>query len=94
MTKAELVDAIAKEADLSKKDTETFVKTFTDVIAKALKKGDEVTLVGFGTFGVSKRAARTGRNPKTGETIKIAAAKTPKFKPGKGLKDLVNGAKK
>jgi len=94
MNKAELVDAIAKEADLSKKDTETFVKSFVDVVSKALKKGDEVALVGFGTFAVSKREARTGRNPKTGETIKIAAAKTPKFKPGKALKDLVNGAKK
>ena len=94
MNKSELVDAIAEETKLSKKDTETFVKTFTDVVSKALKKGDDVALVGFGTFSVSKRAARTGHNPKTGETIKIAAAKTPKFKPGKGLKDLVNGAKK
>ena len=94
MNKTELVDAIAKETSLSKKDTEAFVKSFVDVVSKALKKGDDVALVGFGTFEVSKRAARTGRNPKTGETIKIAAAKTPKFKPGKALKDLVNGAKK
>jgi len=94
MNKSELIDAIAAESKLSKKDTETFVKTFTDVVSKALKKGDDVALVGFGTFEVSKRAARTGRNPKTGETIKIAAAKTPKFKAGKALKDLVNGAKK
>ena len=94
MNKTELVDAISKETSLSKKDTEAFVKSFVDVVSKALKKGDDVALVGFGTFEVSKRAARTGRNPKTGETIKIAAAKTPKFKPGKGLKDLVNGAKK
>ena len=78
----------------TQKDTEAFVKSFVDVISKALKKGDEVALVGFGTFGVSKRATRSGRNPKTGETIKIAASKTPKFKPGKALKDLVNGAKK
>ena len=94
MNKSELVDAIAEETKLSKKDTEAFVKSFVDVVSKALKKGDEVALVGFGTFAVTKRAARTGHNPKTGETIKIAAAKTPKFKPGKGLKDLVNGAKK
>ncbi|MBQ4015122.1 MAG: HU family DNA-binding protein [Treponema sp.] len=94
MNKSELVDAIAEETKLSKKDTEAFVKSFVDVVSKALKKGDDVALVGFGTFAVTKRAARTGHNPKTGETIKIAAAKTPKFKPGKGLKDLVNGVKK
>ena len=94
MNKSELVDAIAAETKLSKKDTEAFVKSFVDVVSKALKKGDDVALVGFGTFAVTKRAARTGHNPKTGETIKIAAAKTPKFKPGKGLKDLVNGVKK
>ena len=94
MNKSELVDAIAAESKLSKKDTEAFVKSFVDVVSKALKKGDDVALVGFGTFAVTKRAARTGHNPKTGETIKIAASKTPKFKPGKALKDLVNGAKK
>ena len=94
MNKSELVDAIAEETKLSKKDTEAFVKSFVDVVSKALKKGDDVALVGFGTFAVTKRAARTGHNPKTGETIKIAAAKTPKFKLGKGLKDLVNGVKK
>ena len=94
MNKSELVDAIAAETKLSKKDTEAFVKSFVDVVSKALKKGDDVALVGFGTFAVTKRAARTGHNPKTGETIKIAAAKTPKFKAGKALKDLVNGAKK
>ena len=94
MNKTELVDAIAAETKLSKKDTEAFVKSFVDVVSKALKKGDDVALVGFGTFAVTKRAARTGHNPKTGETIKIAASKTPKFKPGKALKDLVNGAKK
>ncbi|MEE3410477.1 MAG: HU family DNA-binding protein [Treponema sp.] len=94
MNKSELIDAIAEETKLSKKDTEAFVKSFVDVVSKVLKKGDDVALVGFGTFAVTKRAARTGHNPKTGETIKIAAAKTPKFKPGKALKDLVNGAKK
>lgn len=94
MNKTELVDAIAKDSGLTKKDAETFVKSFVDVVSKALKKGDDVALVGFGTFCVTKREARSGRNPKTGETIKIAAAKTPKFKPGKGLKDLVNGSKK
>ena len=67
---------------------------FTDVVAKELKKGEKVTLIGFGTFEVGKRAARTGRNPQTGATIKIKAAKTPKFKAGKALKDTVNGVKK
>ncbi|MBQ5491616.1 MAG: HU family DNA-binding protein [Treponema sp.] len=90
MNKVELVDAIAKNTGLSKKDTEAAVKSFIEVVTKELSKGHEVQLIGFGTFGVGKRAARTGRNPKTGETIKIAAAKTPKFKAGKALKDSVN----
>ena len=91
MNKTELVDAIAKQAGLSKKDSEAAVKAFTDVVGKALKKGDKIQLVGFGTFEVSKRPARTGRNPQTGAEMKIKASKAPKFKAGKALKDLVNG---
>ena len=90
MNKAELVAAVAEKAGLSKKDAEASVKAFTDVIAEELKKGEKVTLVGFGTFEVSERAARTGRNPQTGAEMKIAASKAPKFKPGKALKDEVN----
>ena len=90
MNKAELVAAVADKAGLSKKDAETTLKAFTDVIAEELKKGEKVQLVGFGTFEVSERAAREGRNPQTGETMKIAASKAPKFKPGKALKDEVN----
>ncbi len=90
MNKTELVDAIAKQAGLSKKDSEAAVKAFTDVVSKALKKGDKVQLVGFGTFEVAKRAARTGRNPQTGKEMKIKASKAPKFKAGKALKDAVN----
>ena len=94
MNKTELVDAIAKQAGLSKKDSEAAVKAFTDVVSKELKKKGKVQLVGFGTFETSKRAARKGKNPQTGEAIKIPAATVPKFKAGKALKDLVNGAKK
>ena len=90
MNKSELVDAIAKDTGLTKKDSEAAVKAFVEALSKALSKGDDVQLVGFGTFSVGKRAARTGRNPKTGETIKIKASKSPKFKPGKALKDKVN----
>ncbi len=90
MNKTELVDAIAKDTGLTKKDTEATLKSFIDTVTKALKKGDDVALVGFGTFSVGKREARTGRNPATGETIKIAASKTHKFKAGKALKDAVN----
>ena len=90
MNKAELVEAMAKQTGLSKKDTEAAVKAFTDAVAKELKKGGKVQLVGFGTFEVSKRAARTGRNPQTGKDIKIPASKAPKFKAGKALKDMVN----
>ena len=90
MTKTELVAAIAEQADLSKKDAEAALKAFTDVVSKSLKKGEKIQLVGFGTFEVSKRSARTGRNPQTGKTMKIAASKAPKFKAGKALKDAVN----
>ena len=90
MNKTELVAAVAEQAGLSKKDAEAAVKAFTDVVAEALKAGDKIQLVGFGTFEVSERAAREGRNPRTGETLVIEASKTPKFKAGKVLKDLVN----
>lgn len=89
MNKTELVAAIAEKADLSKKEAEAAVKAFIDSVAEELKKGEKVQLVGFGTFEVSERAARQGRNPQTGETIEIAASKTPRFKAGKALKDLV-----
>lgn len=90
MNKAELVAAIADKTGLSKKDAENALKAFTDVVAEELKKGEKVQLVGFGTFEVSKRAARTGRNPQTGEEMEIAASVAPKFKAGKALKDMVN----
>ena len=87
MNKTELVAAIAEQAEISKKDAE---KAFTDVVAEELKKGEKIQLVGFGTFEVSERAAREGRNPQTGEAMTIAASKTPKFKAGKALKDSIN----
>lgn len=90
MNKTELVAAIAQSTKLSKKDVETVLKSFTDSITKELKKKNKVQLVGFGTFEVSKRAARTGRNPQTGAEMKIAASYAPKFKAGKALKDAVN----
>lgn len=90
MNKAELVAAMADQAGLSKKDAEAALKAFTDVVAAELKKGEKIQLVGFGTFEVSERAAREGRNPQTGKTMAIAASKAPKFKAGKALKDLVN----
>lgn len=89
MNKTELVEAMAKEANLSKKDAEAALSAFTKTVETTLKKGDKVTLVGFGTFEVRKRAARTGRNPQTGKEIKIAASKTPAFKAGKGFKDAM-----
>ncbi|MGI6095735.1 MAG: HU family DNA-binding protein [Lachnospiraceae bacterium] len=90
MNKTELVAAIAQETQLSKKDAEAALKAFVDVVSAELQKGEKVQLVGFGTFEVSERAAREGRNPQTGETMVIAASKSPKFKAGKALKDLVN----
>jgi len=89
MTKAELIDAIAAGADISKVAAGKAIDTFTGTITKTLKKGKKVTLVGFGTFSVSKRKARKGRNPQTGETIKIAAAKLPKFSAGKAFKTAI-----
>ena len=90
MNKTELVAAIAEKTELSKKDAEAALKAFVDVVSDELKKGEKVQLVGFGTFEVSERAAREGRNPQTGKTMKIEASKSPKFKAGKALKDLVN----
>ncbi len=90
MNKAELVAAMADKADLSRKDAEAALKAFTDVVAEELKKGEKIQLVGFGTFEVSERAAREGRNPQTGDKMIIPASKAPKFKAGKALKDLVN----
>ena len=90
MNKTELVAAMADAAGLSKKDAEKALKAFTDVVAEELKKDGKVQLVGFGTFEVSKRAAREGRNPQTGETMSIPASKAPKFKAGKALKDSIN----
>ena len=90
MNKTEFISAIAEKAELSKKDAEKALKAFTDVVEEELKKGEKIQLVGFGTFEVSERAAREGRNPQTGETMKISASKAPKFKAGKALKDIVN----
>ena len=90
MNKVELVAAVAAQAGLSKKDAEKAVKAFTETVSAELAKGGKVQLVGFGTFEVSERAAREGRNPLTKEKITIAASKTPKFKAGKALKDMVN----
>jgi DNA-binding protein HU-beta len=90
MNKAELIDAIADSADMSKASAGRALDAAIGTITKALKKGDTVTLVGFGTFSVRKRAARTGRNPRTGEEIKIKASKVPGFKAGKALKDTIN----
>lgn len=90
MNKAELIAAVSEKAELSKKDAEKAVKALTDVVSEELVKGEKIQLVGFGTFEVSERAAREGRNPKTGEVMNIPASKTPKFKAGKALKDMVN----
>jgi DNA-binding protein HU-beta len=90
MNKTELVAAIAEKTELSKKDAEKALKAFTEVVAEELKKGQKIQLVGFGTFEVAERAAREGRNPITGETIKIAASKAPKFKAGSQLKESIN----
>jgi len=89
MTKADLIDKIAASSNLSKADAGRTLDATLDAIRTALKKNLKVTLVGFGTFSVAKRKARKGRNPRTGEEIKISASKTPKFTPGKALKDLV-----
>ena len=90
MNKTELIAAVAEKAEISKKDSEKALKAFIDVVTEQLKAGDKVQVVGFGTFEVSERAARDGRNPQTGETMKIEACKAPKFKAGKALKDAIN----
>lgn len=88
MNKGELIDKVAEIAEISKKEADKAVTAFIDTIQEQLKKGDKVAIAGFGTFAVSERKEREGRNPQTGETIKIAASKAPKFKPGKSFKDL------
>ena len=90
MNKSELIDAIAKEAGLTKADAGNALDAITSSVTGALKSGDTVSLIGFGTFKVSKRAARTGRNPRTGAELKIAASNAPVFSAGKALKDAVN----
>ena len=91
MNKNDLITAVADAVDISKSDASNAVDATFDAISDALSNGGEVSLVGFGSFKVANRAARTGRNPQTGATIQIAASKAPKFKAGKGLKDVVNG---
>lgn len=93
MNKAELIDQIAKDSGMTKSQANDTLDAFTSGVVSTLKKGDTVTLVGFGTFSVSQRAARNGRNPQTGATIKIKAAKVPKFKAGKDFKDKIAGTK-
>ena len=93
MNKAELVAKLSEDAEISKTQANAVLDSFVEAVTKTLKGGGKVTLVGFGTFSVTKRAARTGRNPKTGEAIKIAAAKTVKFTAGKAFKDAVNKRK-
>ena len=90
MNKTELIAVVAEKAELSKKDAEKAIKAFTDAVSEELVKGGKIQLVGFGTFEVGERAAREGRNPKSGETMTIPASRTPKFKAGKALKDQVN----
>ncbi len=90
MNKTELVAAMAEESGLSRKDAEAALKAFTNVVSEELKKGGKVQLVGFGTFEISERKARDGRNPQNGKPMKIAASKAPKFKAGKALKDMIN----
>src|SRR3954454_10367421 len=94
MNKTELVEAIANDSGLTNADARKAVEAFISTVEKTLKKGDEIALTGFGKFSVAKRSARTGRNPQTGETVKIKASKAPKFTAGAGLKTAVNGARK
>jgi DNA-binding protein HU-beta len=94
MNKAELIEQIATDASMSKVQANAFLDSLTKAVVTTLKKGENVTLVGFGTFSVSERAARNGRNPQTGATIKIKAKKVPKFKAGKEFSETVNSAKK
>lgn len=91
MNRQELIESIVNKTALSKKDTDAVLKAFIEVVTKAVKKGDKVQLIGFGTFERTTRSARTGRNPQTGAEIKIAAKKAPRFVAGKAFKDAVNG---
>jgi DNA-binding protein HU-beta len=91
MNKGDLINMVAEQADLTKNQASDAVNAVFDAVSKALTKGDKATLIGFGTFSISERAARQGRNPQTGETIQIAASKVVRFKAGKELKDKVNG---
>ncbi len=90
MNKAQLVEQLASEVSITKADCERLIDTMIETIKKTVKKGDDLTLVGFGTFTRSKRKARTGRNPQTGEAIKVPACTVPKFRPGKAFKDFLN----
>lgn len=90
MNKSQLIEAVAEKSGLTKADTEKAFKAFVETISSEMAKGEQITLIGFGTFLVRERKARTGRNPRTGETIQIAASKVPAFKAGKALKDAVN----
>ncbi len=90
MNKTEFVEAVAEKADVQKSDAAKIIDSLVDVIGDTLNKGDQITLIGFGTFLVSKREARKGRNPRTGEEIQIAASNVPRFKPGKALKESIN----
>lgn len=90
MNKSELIDAVANAADMTKADATKAIDAFVSVVGETLKEGDQITLVGFGTFLVRRREARSGRNPRTGDTIQIAASNVPSFKAGKALKDAVN----
>jgi DNA-binding protein HU-beta len=93
VNKSELIEVIAHQADISKAAATRSLEAVIGAVKTSLKKGDSVTITGFGTFAVTKRKARTGRNPRTGTAIKIKASKVPKFRPGKGLKDALNGVK-
>ena len=94
MNKTELIAKVAEQANMTKKDTERFVNTFIDVVETTLAAGDTVAILGFGTFLSRERAAREGRNPRTGEAIQIPASKVPVFRPGRGLRDSVTGEEK
>lgn len=93
MNKSELIDAVAERSGLTKADTTKAVNAWIETLTEAMQRGDDVVLVGFGTFSVKERAARAGRNPKTGEVLHIPASKSPAFKPGKALKEAVNESK-
>lgn len=93
MNKSDVIEHIAQQADISKASAGRALEAVLDAVRSSLQKGEEVAIVGFGTFSVTEREARTGRNPRTGEALEIAAAKVPKFRPGKGLRDAINEEK-